>query len=1276
MLALAYGLGGALLPSGLPFGVVLLGLVYGALSSLTAMGLVLVYRSSRIINFAQAEIGGLAAAVTLVAVLGLHLPYVAGVLLGLLAAVLTGAVVHAVAVRPFFTSPRLILTVATIGLAQILGAGEIALPSAFNHLRQVAAFTTPFRVHLTIGPIIFNGNHLVAVGVVLAVAGGLAWFLRRSDTGVAVRAAADSGDRALLLGVPIRRLSQITWVLAALLSGISSILAAPIFGANLSVPLGPEGLLAPLAAAVVGGMENLPLTIAAALGIGVFQQVVFWNYPRSSTVDVAVFLLIMAALLLRRRRIGRGEDGGLGGFLAIREMRPMPKVLWERTTVRLAARLGGLALLLIVVVILPLTLSAAQLTLATYVAIFAIIAVSLVVLTGWAGQISLGQFAFVGVGAATTASLLVNAHADVFLALISAMAIGGVGAIAIGVPALRIPGLLLAVATLAAAVPVSTFLLNSTYFPGLNPQLVTRPVLLGRIDLGAPGSFYLFCLGGLALALWLARNFRHSRTGRAAIAVRDNSRTAAAFAVSPTRAKLTAFALSGALAGLAGGLYVIGLRGVGYNGYSPENSIQVFSMAVVGGLGSLPGALFGALYVQGAQYYLSGAAQLLATGAGLFTLLRLLPGGLGELLYRLRDLLLRRYARRQGLSVPALFDQPDGPVADGRLVPSQAAAVARAARLAGEPLLRLENVEASYGPLQVLFGVSVEVADGELVALLGTNGAGKSTVLRVATGLLPARRGRVVFGGVDITRWDPARRVRAGLAMVPGGRGVFPSLTVAENLRVAGWLVRGDATTLRLAIDRVLDLFPVLAARYHDRAEVLSGGEQQMLTLAQALLTRPRLLCIDELSLGLAPSVVSSLVSVVRELNASGVTVVVVEQSVNLATSIAERSVFMDRGQVHFSGSTRELARQPELLRAIFLAPRPHAPVRALARAPVPMGRDGLAAEPLLTMTGVRRRFGGVTALDGVDLAVHPGEILGVIGANGAGKTTLFDICSGLIPADEASIVLAGKEISRLAAFERAELGLGRSFQDARLFPNLTVAETVAVGLDRHVDVREPVACITRVGATVDSERQVARRVDELIEQLGLGRYRDSFVSELSTGTRRIVELACALAHEPAVLLLDEPSSGIAQREVEALGELLFGLREEHGLTLVVIEHDIPLISSIADELVCLDLGRVLARGAPAEVLADPQVVTAYMGTDAAAIGRSGSAPGSVRTPDGGQLLTTAQYAALAGVSPATVRHWIRTDRLPAVHQGGKYLISGDDLGIPRRPGPTRKISR
>ena len=1259
---MAWAVAAAALPNGLPVGIVLYGVVLGGLSSLIAIGLVLVYRSARVINFAQADIGSLAAAVAVMMVIGWHLPYFLALVVGLGAALATGVGVDAVIAWRFSDAPRLIVTLVTLGLALIIGAAEIGLPSAFTHTLPLKTFTTPFTFTFRVNPIVFNGNHVVAMVVVPLALAALWWFLERTDTGIAIRGAADSPERAVLLGIPVRRLSRITWVVAAGLSGIGSMLTAPILGPQLGVNAGPEVLLAPLAAAVVARFESLTVAFGASIAIGVFQQAVFWSFPQSHTVDVALFALVWLALLFQRRRPARLADGGLGGYVAVREVRPIPAALRRLPEVRLA-RAGGAVALAAIAVALPLALSGPRVTLLTYTVIYGIIAVSLVVLTGWAGQVSLGQFAFVGVGSAASAALLVHAHADFFLALLVAAVAGAFAAVIVGVPALRMPGLMLAVATLAFAVPVSTYLLNSAYFPLLNPADVRPPVLLGRVALSSWTALYEVSLALFLVAYLVARNFRRLRAGRAVVAVRDNERASAAYGIRPWAAKLTAFSLSGALAGLAGGLYVVAQRGVGFSGYNPELSIVVFAMVVVGGLGSLPGALLGALYVAGTQYFIkNGAGELLASGAGLLVLLMFVPGGLGEVLYGVRDRLLRGLARAKGLRVAGLTDRAgaagevdhssDAPVAahaaapavgapDGLGAPGGLGAPDGLGAPAGDgspvangALARCAHVDASYGSVQVLFGVDLAVAEGEVLALLGTNGAGKSTVLRVMAGLMGAGGGAVHYQGRDISALGPVERVQAGLVMVPGGRGVFPSLTVTENLRLGGWLRRHDQAGLDDATRGVLELFPALAHRLPTRAADLSGGEQQMLTLGQALLCRPRLLLIDELSLGLAPTVVSELLEVVRDLAAQGTTVVVVEQSLNVAAVLAPRAVFLERGQVRFTGPTAELAEQPELARSVFL--RSGLEVAGAARATRhssvagnghdaegPRDANGHDAEGHRDVDPYRDRaapamstrfevrdvslsYGGVQALDDVSLRAGPGEIVGIIGANGAGKTTLFDVCTGFLAPHRGRVLLEGSDVTSLGAPARARRGMGRVFQNARLFPSLTVAEALAVSLDRHVEVREPLANIVGLGAALDSEEAVRDKVEELLARVGLERYRDTFISELSTGTRRMVELAGALAHEPRVLLLDEPSSGIAQRESEALGELLLSVRDRTGASLVVIEHDIPLVSSLSDRLVCLHLGRVIAEGVPRGVLEDDGVVAAYLGTDDMAIARSG----------------------------------------------------------------------
>ncbi len=235
------------------------------------------------------------------------------------------------------------------------------------------------------------------------------------------------------------------------------------------------------------------------------------------------------------------------------------------------------------------------------------------------------------------------------------------------------------------------------------------------------------------------------------------------------------------------------------------------------------------------------------------------------------------------------------------------------------PVLQLSNVDFSYGHVQILFGVNFEVKRGEVLALLGTNGAGKSTALNVAAGLEIASRGAVRLNGRDITYTTPEQRSRLGIHLLPGGKGVFGPMTVAENLEMGGFVYRSDRAELRRRTERVYELFPAIKDRRGERADALSGGQQQMLALAIAMLHDPAVLMIDELSLGLAPIIVQELIEVVDGLKREGVTLIIVEQSLNVAAAIADRAVFLEKGRVRFEGQIRDLMERDDLARAVFL---------------------------------------------------------------------------------------------------------------------------------------------------------------------------------------------------------------------------------------------------------------------------------------------------------------------------------------------------------------------
>ena len=1184
-----------LFPRACPLGVVLLGALLGAGTGLLAVGIVLTYRTHRIINFSYGAMGTLAASVAAGLKLGQNWPWPVAATVGVVCGVLVGALMERVVVRRLATAPRLVLTVATIGLAQLLGGIAYYMPDWLGGSSIVPAFDTRFDdVHRSVGSVTFDGNDLLLLAVVPVVLGGLSWFLMRTEAGMAVRGMAENMDRARLLGIPVTRLSLLLWSMAGGIAALAVVLRTPNEGLPLEIGASPEILLPALAAAVVGGMSSLTGAFAAGVGLGVLRQLVEWNFEDQRAIYLVIFLVvILVALLLQRRPASRATEVEESSWATVAQARRLPRQLAALREVRVArsALIAGVALL---VVGLPLWGRTSQVNFGTTTLVYGIAALSLVVLTGWAGVVSLGQVALMGAGAVVAGNLIVDRDADLFVSLVLAAVVGGVIALVIGLPALRVSGQFLAVTSLAFAVAMDRYFLNPANFETWLPPDIDRPVLWGRYDLTNERQLYALALGLLVLATVAVANLRRARPGRSITATKDNARAAAAVGVNTVETRLSGFVIGGMLAGMAGGLHAVVLGGLGAETYPASTSLLLFSMAVIGGAQSIGGVLAGVVVVQWAGY-LFPQAQLLMAGVGLLVILMVLPGGLASAFQTARDRFAYQVARRRGLRLVGAVDggrAAAAPTTNGH-DPRDHALVSD-----GAGLLICEGVESSYGALQVLFGIDTVVARGELLALLGTNGAGKSTLLKSICGLVPPDRGRIVFDRHDITGLPPEKVARLGLALMPGGRGVFPTLTVAENLRLAGWLLRRQRKVAAAGRDQALELFPILRERWDQLAGDLSGGEQQQLSLAMAFVTQPKLLCVDELSLGLAPTIVAQLVDKVKQIHRSGTAVVVVEQSVNVALLLCERAVFLEKGQVRFRGPTAGLLDRPDVLRAVFLG----GATGVHHGWPANRQSRGVALE----CRQLTKRFGGIRAVDRVDLAIPPATIVGLIGHNGAGKTTLFDVVAGFLPAEGGQVLLNGRDVTDAPPHRRAAKFLGRSFQEARLYPSLTVAEALAVSLECHLANRDPMAAALCLPASTRSERAARRRVDELIDILGLRAYRDHPTGELSTGTRRIVELGCLLAHDPAVVLLDEPSAGVAQRETEALGPLLRQVQVQTGCSLVVIEHDMALLSSLCDGLVALEQGAVIAWGEPDDVLADHRVVASYLGTEHHLVQRSG----------------------------------------------------------------------
>ncbi len=663
-----------------PWGVVVQGLVIGGLTSLVALGVALVYRANRIVNFAQGDLGAVPATLGVLLVMATGLPYLLGFAVGLAAAVVLGVLVETLVIRRFFHAPRLILTVATIGIAQILAGCGLLLPRLFSSSAIGPRLEAPFTWSFTVSPIRFDANDVLTLMVVPATFLALALFLRRSSIGIAIRAAAERADRASTLGIPVRRLHTIVWVVATVLAFVAMFLRAGVIGPQIGSVLGPGILLRTLAAAVVGRMERCPTIAAAALGLGVIEQDIFWHWHQAAYIDPALFVIILVSLLLigRPRTTTRFDADATSTWQAAREVRPVPRELAHLPEVRFV-RWGFGAALIVFLVSLPGWLDESRVNLAAAIVIFGIIGLSLVVLTGWAGQVSLGQMALVGAGAAVGGAVTSRLGWDLSLALLVAGLAGAAIAVVIGFPAIRRGGLTLAVMTLAFALAASSYFLNRQFFRGWLPALrIDRPALFGAIDITSETRFYYVTLVCLAIALAMVRGVRRSRTGRVLIAIRENERAARAYGVDATRTKLAAFAFSGFLAAFAGALFVHHQTGLGTAPYSPEESLVVFSMVVIGGLGSVPGALLGAAYVRGVDWFVPSDYRFLATGAGLLLVLMITPGGLGAVLYDVRDWYLRKVASRRRVVVPSL-------VADARTpepVPVPEGAVAEAGEAA------------------------------------------------------------------------------------------------------------------------------------------------------------------------------------------------------------------------------------------------------------------------------------------------------------------------------------------------------------------------------------------------------------------------------------------------------------------------------------------------------------------------------------------------------------------------------------------------------------------
>jgi len=917
-------------------GSLVLGLTNGILIGLLAVGVVLVYRSNRFLNLTHAQLGVLSVQLLGKLVLDRHwnwwLAFVVCVPLGMA----IGAAVDHFLVRPLRerSASTVSLLLVTLGVSQLLlvftyiptfGASSVKLFSV--------GYPEPFHSTLTVGGVVLSGGNLLTLLLVPPLVAGLGLFLRYSMLGKTMRAAASNADEARLCGVSTRRVSIVTWAIAGAVSAIAGILQAPTQSAFNAAALGPYLLLLSLGAAALGAFVSIPMALAGGLLIGLVDQFTLGITSNAGEGELAVLLVIVAIVLARGEAIGKVFSAG-GAVSDDRPPLRVPEILKDNPVVRYSRSvpLGlafGLALLL---PLIPLFRSEAQRFQLAEILIFGLIAVSLTVAIGWAGQVSLGQFALVGVGAYAAGHLLQRGWSLPFVLLLGG-ALGAGVMVLVGLPAIRVPGLTLAVTTLGLAVVAPDWLFHQRWFGTSSAIGLDLKVPALERGLGRPGgqlTVYYFCLAVLIVACAAMWSLRRSAPGRLVVAVRDNESAAAAFGVTPATIKLAALSISGFLAGVAGVLWADAWRTINANQFTPDVSIAVLALPVIGGAGSLPGAVFAAGVLYGFTFFV--------------------------------------------------------------------------------------------GP--------------HLSAVFPSGNAGVASVL--------------LFGGLSLV--VVIHRYPQGVAGA-----------------VQSWWQRH--------LDRMAQI-----------AEVSSTFE---------------------------------------------------------------------------------------------------------------------ASAPALVATNLELAFGGLTVLNGTAIEVRPGEIVGLIGPNGAGKTTLLNVVSGKLRAQSGRVVLGGVDVTGMEPEMRAAYGLARSFQDAHLFPGLTVTQTIQVALASRFKVGV-VSSMLGAPWVRSSEADSRQEADVIIERLGLSAWAETLTSQLSTGSRRICDLAAQVAARPKLLLLDEPTAGVAQREAEAFGPLLRRIRDELDCAILIVEHDMPLLMGLCDRIYALELGRVIAAGTPEEVRSNPAVIASYLGTDEAAIGRSG----------------------------------------------------------------------
>ncbi|MEU9032960.1 ATP-binding cassette domain-containing protein [Streptomyces sp. NPDC048383] len=916
---------------------VLSGLVSGALYALLATGLVLSYSASGLFNFAHGATAYLCALTFYELHSGLGWPAVpAALLVVCVLAPGLGWGLDRLMFRRLARVGETAQIVATIGLlvalpaaglwtVELLGAAGAPVAPAENQFGLPGVGPSPATSWQLADGVGIDSDQLITWVVTAVVAVALWVLMRRTRLGLRLRAAVDNRSLTELRGISADRLSSVAWMISSGLAGLAGVLATPLLG--LSAHDFTLFLFVSATAAVIGRFASVPLAFAGGLGLGVLQNLVagYASFAEGITgFRTAVpFLILFGGLLVLTRR------ARTAGVAAVDVPSPdhLAGASWNR-------RWGGWAVAAALLCAAFYTVTTPFWTglLAQGLAI-ALVFMSFTVVTGLGAMVSLAQATFV-TGSALVAGLLMSRGWPFVAALAVGTCVAALLGALVALPALRLGGRSLALATLALAFLADQVLFQLRWLRnGDSGWSVPRPVI-GPLDLSDDRAFGVALVVLVAVVAAALGALRDSPSGRAMLAVRSAPAAAMASGVSVLRTKLTLFMLSAGLAGFGGVLYASYNTRITATDFTAMTGLVWLAVVVAAGVRRPQYAVVAGLVFAVAPRVLSDwvteSAHLPVILFGLAGLaLANDPDGYCAALPVRRA---RRAAAAAGGAAPAGADPSPGtgtgtaPVAREEPEPGTTAGpvtvpparrpaasggghAGRGAAAPGVPALELRDVTAGYDGGLVLRGVGLTVRRGEILAVLGPNGAGKSTACRVAAGLLPVTGGAVLVGGRDATGDGPVLRSRAGVLLAPEGRGIFPALTIEENL------------TLHLpeaaARAAVYDRFPRLGERRAVVAGALSGGEQQMLALAPLLERPPQVLIADEPSLGLAPRVVDEVYGLLTEIRDAGSALLLVEEKAAEILGIADTVAYLSQGRVSWCGPRAEV--EPDRLTEAYL---------------------------------------------------------------------------------------------------------------------------------------------------------------------------------------------------------------------------------------------------------------------------------------------------------------------------------------------------------------------